>query len=362
MNKPFTNRILQLLAVCTIFLFSCTEDDGGVDFGSGDQGYYIVNEGAFGNGNTSISFYDKSTGQVTNNVFYTTNGIPLGDQAQSMTIHNDYAYIAVQNSSKIEVVDLDDFSSIVTVNSGIESPRYFVGLDEDKGYVSDWGSDGVSGTVKVLDLNDFTVTKTIEAGSGTDQMLIVGSNLYVVNAGGWGSDNTLVIIDTETDEVTQTIELADNPNSLQVDSDGNIWVAASGYTAYDWDTYEIIEEESTSGALIKLDGNGTVLTTLSFDVIGSSPSNLSINGTGDMLYYTFAGAVYEMSIAAESLPAEVFISESYYGLAVDPVDGSIIGCEAPDFSSAGNVDIYSSIGELIETHVVGIGPNSCTFK
>lgn len=357
------NTLLRGLILSAILLASCSDDDPNV-LAPGSEGFFIINEGGFGNGNTSISFYDRETETVSNNLFATTNGIPLGDQAQSMTLHDGKGFIVVQNSGKIEVVDPDDLSILETISADIISPRYFVGLSSTKGYVSDWGADGVTGTVKVIDLVNYEVTATIAIGQGTNRLLLVGNLLYAVNAGGFGRDNTLKVIDTNTDQVITTTVIGDNPNSIVRDSGGNFWLAISGHTAFDPQTFAVIEEESTPGAIVKLDASGEETMRLTFTEVGFSqkPSNISINNSGNQLYFLYAGEIYTMSTSTNALPSEPFVSNSFYGFAVDPIDNTIIGCEAPDFSSSGNILIYSEAGDLLATHAVGIGPNGCTFK
>ncbi len=75
-------------------------------------------------------------------------------------------------------------------------------------------------------------------------MLLVNNKVYVANAGGWGSDNTIDVIDISSDAVTSTITVGDNPNSLVIDASGSIWVTSGGATAYneDWS----INEETMS--------------------------------------------------------------------------------------------------------------------
>ena len=364
MSKFLSGKLYVLLIVLALFLGSCGDDEPTTGNEVGLEGFFIVNEGGFGNGNTSISFFDREAETASNNLFSTANGIPLGDQAQSMTLHDDKGFIVVQNSGKIEVVDEDEFTIISTITEGIISPRYFVGHSAIKGYVSDWGVDGVSGTVKVIDLRTYEVTKTIDTGQGTNELIIQGDNLYAVNSGGFGRADELVIIDTQTDEISNTITITDNPNSLRIDNEGNIWIATSGHTAFDPDTFEVIETESTTGAIVKVSQSGQVLQTLSVDEVGfsKSPGRLNINNAGDQVYYSYSGAIYSMSINATELPAAPFINKSFYGFSVDPTDNTIIGCVAPDFSSSGDIEIYSEAGSLLTTYTVGIGPNGCTFK
>jgi len=361
MTNFFKLSFWVILIVTTLFIVSC--DDDSVDPQQppvGTDGYFIVNEGGFGNGNASLSFYSRETGTVTNDIFYHANDeLPLGDQAQSMTIDDTLGYVVVQNSGKIEVIDINTFVLVATIDEEITSPRYFVGFSDTKGYVSDW-EDGFSSTVKVIDLSTHMVTKTIPTGSGTNKMMVHGNKLYAVNAGGFGNDNTLVIINTTTDEIEETIELGDNPNSLQADANGNIWVLCSGLTAYD-ENWNVDLDNSTKGSLIKLDNDGEPLLNLPVSEF-SSPSDLEISPDGQKLYYLYNGGVYTVSISDTELPDTAIIDSSFYGLAIDPIDGTIIGCEAPSFSSAGNIKIYSVAGTLAATHAVGIAPNGCTFK
>lgn len=370
MKFNFSGRLILLAFTWAAALTqSCTHDPS-PSIRAGQSGFFVVNEGAYGNGNASLSFYDVKTDIMTNNVFEARNGRKLGDQAQSMTLFENKGYIAVQNSSKVEVINIDDFSSIATIVTDqlipganeLQSPRYFLGITSAKGYVSDWGLDGVTGTVKVVDLSSFKVIKTIPTGLGANQMLKVNNLVFVTNNGGYGNDNTIKVIDTGTDAVIATIPTGDNPNSIQRDKDGNLWVACSGKIVYNTD-FSINTTASTKGALIKLNTNNNevlrlTVGTFTFSTIG----NLQISPDGATLYYTFDDKLFSMPVTATSLPGTPFISTGYYGIAVNPSNGNIIGCQAPSFSSAGSIDVFDPSGKLVNNYPVGIGPNGCAFK
>lgn len=341
-----------------IFIQSCSDDPNPIK--PGESGFFIVNEGAWGNSNTSLSYYDRKTDAVTNDLIFNIDH-PLGDQSQSMTVFEGKGYIVVQNSSKIEVIDVNTFTSRGTIIEGLSSPRYFVGVSSTKGYVSDWGVDGITGTVKVIDLTTYKVTKTIPTGSGANQMLKVGSQVYVTNSGGFGKDNTVKVIDISTDAVVATITTGDNPNSIQLDQNGNIWVASSGATVYNED-WSVDEENSTKGSISKINASNIEVLRLSVDNIFSSPKNLSISTDGAILYYLYDGGIYTLSTSATSLPTTAFKDKNYYGLAIDPFNDNVIGCYAPNFSSSGSIDVYDEAGTLLRAKAVGIGPNGCAFK
>lgn len=358
--KTNIRLFVSLLAISSLFVAqSCDKDDDPVLPAS--NGFFVVNEGAFGNGNSSISFYDRALDEVQNNIFQAKNGRALGDQAQSMTIHEGRGYVVVQNSAKVEVIDVSDYSSIKTITTGLESPRYFIGISATKGYLSDWGSTGVTGTVKVIDLQSLAVVKTISTGEGANRFLRKGDRVFVANAGGFGKDNTVKVIDINTDEVVATVTVGDNPTSLQMDNDGNIWIASAGNLVYNTD-FSINETASTKSSLTRIRADLTEIIRLTFSkATYGSLSALEINSAGDRLYYNFDGAIYSMSTAATSLPATPLIAKTYYGIAVDPFNGNVIGLLAPNFSSAGKADVYSPEGTLIKSYNVGIAPNGCAF-
>ncbi|NOT77243.1 MAG: hypothetical protein HOP08_20150 [Cyclobacteriaceae bacterium] len=351
----FRKLSVAVILISLVFIQSCKTDSDAV-VKPGASGFFIVNEGGFGNGNTSISFYDRKTDEVTNDLFSSVNGRPLGDQSQSMTVFEGKGYIVVQNSSKIEVINTDDLKSFGSVTS-VESPRYFLGISAKKGYVTDWGFDGVTGTVKVIDLTTLEVTKTIPTGKGANRMLKVNNLVYVANAGGYDKDNTVVIIDSNTDAIVTTITTGDNPNSIVKDKDGNIWVSASGNIDYG------NSANSTKGSISKISATNTETLRLTVDrVVYNGPSNLDISPDGATLYYNYNGSIYSIATTSTALPTEAFKSKNYYGIAVDPFTGNVIGCNAPNFSSKGSIDVYDPAGTLIKTYEVGIAPNGCAFK
>ncbi|MCD6346446.1 MAG: YncE family protein, partial [Bacteroidales bacterium] len=90
-----TNTIYFVVVSLIISLISCEPDMP--DFKQYDKstGVFILNEGNFTFGNASLSFLDLTTGQLDNQVFYQTNGFPLGDVAYSMVINDSTAFISI---------------------------------------------------------------------------------------------------------------------------------------------------------------------------------------------------------------------------------------------------------------------------
>ncbi|UXX78085.1 hypothetical protein N7E81_12025 [Reichenbachiella carrageenanivorans] len=362
-------KSLSLILLSAILWTSCSDDNPSPNVLPGTDGFFIVNEGAFGNANASLSYFDKETEKVTNDLFYDTNNEkPLGDQAQSMAVFNDKGYIVVQNSAKVEVISLleeDLYTNTATIDTedGIASPRYFLGINENKAYISDWGADGVSGTIQVLDLSTNKITKSISVGQGTNRMILVGTKVYAANSGGWGYDNTIAIIDTHTDEKTGAITVGDNPNSLVADNKGNIWVASSGSTAYNAD-WSIDLENSTAASLSKINTDDEVEFSLAMSEKSYGASSIQINQASTQLYFKYHDGIYTLPTDATEDTKKItrVIEVAMYGFSIDPSTDDFLVFVAPDFSSAGQMARYNADGSKLDEFEVGIGPNSAAFN
>ena len=110
-------RLSSITFLLFVFLlFSCkTDEEKEITPVSNESGVDVIvlNEGNFGSGNASINWYNSSENKIYQHIFKSNNqGRPIGDVVQSMQIIGDKGYIVVNNSQKIEVVNLSDFKSI----------------------------------------------------------------------------------------------------------------------------------------------------------------------------------------------------------------------------------------------------------
>jgi YVTN family beta-propeller protein len=193
-------------------------------------------------------------------------------------------------------------------------------------------------------------------------MLLRDGKVYVANSGGFDNDNSISVIDTSNDTVIKTIKVGENPNSLQFDKDGNLWVASAGMFVYNED-YTINEESSTKSTISKIANDEEIARFDIERIVYPGVAHLNINNTGDNLYYLFGGQIFSMPVSATVTPASALISDKYfYGLAVDPFNDDVIACEAPDFSSPGRVYTYREGAEVFKVVEVGIAPNGVAFK
>jgi YVTN family beta-propeller protein len=352
-------RLVFLLLPVTLFLSSCEKesirDDDPVNSGY-SGGVFIYCEGAFNAGNGSISWYDPETDTIINNLFEKINGRPTGDVVQSFAIAGDYGVIVVNNSQKIEVIDIKSFESVNTI-SGFSYPRYFVYGGKGAGYLSN-GS--MEGHVYRIDINEGIVTDTIEVGYGPEQMVISGNYLFVANSGGWLYDNSVSVIDTRTDRVIKSIAVGDIPVSLVADRHHNIWVLCRGNVVYS-DTWEIVSE--TDSRLMRINTSGmTVDRDLVIGQTGDyfNPSWLSVSPDGETLFFGEAEGLFSFGVNEQDVPDLPLIARNFTSAGIHPATGELLALEVTDYTGPGYLHIYNN--EHRSTFETGIAPSGIIFK
>jgi len=358
-RKTFLLSVFLPTGIALLTLLpSCTEQPGPGEEEKGyARGVFIVNEGAFFNSNASISWFDPDSLKMVNYLFLQENGRPLGDVAQSFTRTKNRGYIVVNNSQKMEIVDLVTFQSTGVIDK-LTYPRYFMPVDEVKGYLT---NGNLEGQVLVVDLINQRITDTIQVGFGPEHMIRKQNRVFVANSGGWGNDSTLSVINVATDLVEETWEVGYNPVDLVFDIHGLMWVLCKGKVVWGADWTLAIE---TSSQLVRIDPeSGTVLERIDIGYIGDYywPEKLSVDPTGQYVYFTESGGFYRMQVNAGKAPESPFIDKMFYGFGFDPQSRMLYGLEAQSFTGPGFLFRYDRDGIRVDSLEVGIGPNQVVF-
>lgn len=338
---------------------SCMKDDLApvTQFSTSHDGVLIPCEGNFMYGNASLSYYDKNTRKVENQVFYRANGIPVGDVLQSVTIIDSLAYLVVNNSGKIYVINKNTFQYTGKITD-LVSPRYIRMISPSKAYVTDM----YSRSIYVVNPQTCMVDKTIniDDGSGeyyrhSSEQIIVYDTLAFINS--WSYDDKVLVINTKTDELVSQIEVLKQPHRMVMDCNGKLWVLCDGgYAGSDY---------SGVPGLVKIDAaSRTVEQTFEFPM-GDYPSEIAMNKTGDTIYYC-NNHIYRFQVQSDDISSDIFYEnvggKLFYGLGVDPVNSEVYIADAIDYMQSGVVYRLSAEGEEIDKFTVGIIPNGFCFK
>lgn len=366
---------LIYLPLLLFVVTSCMQDDKLWEVNESNNSYpsaglFITNEGNFMYGNASLSYYNMEEKKVKNLVFFETNGLPMGDVAQSMAIRDTLGYVVMNNSGKIYVINTNTFKCVGKI-TGLTSPRYIHFLDKHKAYVTDlyakaiWIVDPLGDYEKTGIVNGKILGK-IEVNNHTSkfyqhptEQMVQYKNFVFTNC--WSYDNKILVIDSNTDELVDSIKVLKQPTSLVMDRFNHIWTITDG--GYEGSPYgqekpglQCIDAESRK-----------VLKTWRFNM-DDWPSEVQLNGTKDVLYF-LNKHVYRMPASLNADP-ECFIKNpnatsqygGFYGLSVDPYTDEIYVANALDYQQQGVVYRFQKNGTAVDTFKVGIIPGAFCFK
>ena len=364
-NKNFTFHFFKIISILFLIpvLLSCSKKQiredtkivtpPPVNNSSYRNGIFIVNEGNFNWGNASITFINAVDSTVQQDVFNVHNGRLLGDVAESMQVFSDKGFIVVNNSNRIEVVSLKDFTSLKSI-TGFNSPRFMAIIDSTKAYVTNLQKD-----ISIVDLSTLTVKKSISTACWTEAIIKVNNFVFVSAIGNLNDPSSnrnakILIIDSKSDMIVDSIKTGKEPTCMVMDKKDKIWVLCTG----GYDNYE-------PATLIRIDPILRVVDkTYTFTASNAAPSRLCINSYKDTLYFLNNG-VFQMPVTSSGIPAQPLIPANghlFYGLGIDPSNGNIFVSDAVDYVQNGLAYQYNQVTSgLLRSFTTGRIPGSFCF-
>lgn len=291
------------------------------------DGVLIINEGNYGWGNASLSYYSKSRDTIFHELFRHANNERLGDVFQSILLDGDHAWLIVNNSGKIECIDIENFERVGSIH-GLVSPRHMILAGQNKAYVSDlYGNH-----IRIINTSTRDITGEIAVTGWTESMIFYEGKIMVAGV----QSGFLYAIDPVTDQLIDSLAVPPGPNSMVVDAWNNLWVLAGGDPLIKSRPvlYKISDDGFKIDREIPLPGDNI------------SYSRLTICPLGEKLY-VLGDHVYSLKTNDASALPEVFIPSEgrmLYGLNTDPDNGDIYVSDAIDYVQPGMMFRYNSEG------------------
>ncbi len=347
-----------LLVISGVIIFTSCDESNEKEELTRKTGVLIVNEGNFGSGNGSVSFYDEELLTIENNVIKNANnGAEIGALIQSVYMHDGVGYLLCNDANKIEFFSLEDYKFLDNPATNISVPRYMT-IVGDKGYITCWGPYDASWAlpdsyIAVLDLASRAVIDTLECGSGPEGILAVGTRLFVANS----FETSVSVIDL-SDHSSAKIDFEAAPQHFVSDANGNIWVSISSGWSYPAD-------KSGLHAF-----NNTTLEKGVFIPVLDIEGGLAADADGETIYiltteaYPGTGSlVFEFNTVSKSLAGSPLITgENFYGIGYNSTTEMLYVADNQAFAGSGRVLVYNASGILIDDQETGVGPNGFLFK
>lgn len=198
--------------ICILLTFyGCSENDKTDNLTiSPGRGVYVLNEGTWGNNNSSISYIDHQNSQSISNVPVSIWHHPLGDTGNSFFVSGDSVFVCVTSSNKIEY-----FSKSTGVWLGSFSfpqqsePRFGLKASDGNIYVSSFSL----GALIRINSKTMTQDSIISVGSFPDQLTESNKKIFS-GITDLGSGHSVAVYNLESRKREKDIQVDINPAEI----------------------------------------------------------------------------------------------------------------------------------------------------
>lgn len=314
------------------------------------KGIYVINEGSFSQNNSSVTYYNLATNNTILDAYNSANNTSLGDNANSIFIHGSKGYIAVDNSNKIEIIDLNNFKSLGQIDFGISgSPREIFIKDSLTGYATSLYKN------EVVKFNPSTkqIIKKIAVGNYPDGLIEANGKLFVANSG-FGASNSVSVIDMGSDAVIKTLNVGFNPRVI-IKQNNTVYVVCTGsYTDTTvfsgvYSINPISAEVIDSVKVRKNPGEASAF---------EGSSLLVVNSDG-LMKVNFADKSVQQVVSASSINS---LTSVIYSVTYDPAAEKIYAGNPKDFQQNGEVVVMDKTGKEQKRFSTGINPGTISIR
>lgn len=354
------SRILFGIAtlVSSVALIACrtspTEPSGAAP--PATTGVYVVNEGNFLRGNSTLTFYLPDSNRAFQDVFAVANGRNLGDTGNDIVLHAGKGYIVVNGSQKIEVISLTDNKSVGTLAfTGERSPYRLAILSDAKAFVTNLSDTSVTmfnpSTLQII-------SGHIRVGNNPMGIAVANGKVYVCNSG-FGYDSTVTVLNATDGAVIKTILVERSPSEVGVGPNNEVVVKCDGWSDYG----NSANDTPGSISIINSDNDVVAAKAILPLVTYGHPGRMSVSSKGYGYFLAKTGVIkFTFSGSSLGIGGTPFATVSGYGLAVDDATDRVYVTDPKDYVQSGIVIILDSNGNQIKQFAAGIIPGAIAFK
>jgi DNA-binding beta-propeller fold protein YncE len=306
-----------------------------------DELALVCNEGNFQFGNASLTTYNFANDKLNQDAFRAANNRPLGDVLQSALIKGNELYLVVNNSQRIEVVELKTQKILRTYN-GYHSPRYLTIKDGSMAYLSEYYKD----EIKLINLSTGEIVKNIPVPGWHDEMLVFNSKLFVTTT----NRNMLYIINTVSDQVEDSIQLRMGGHAIVLDQNNKVWVLCGGSSV------------AGRAAIYCINPNNNQIDK-TIELPNNDASRLVMNESKTEMFYINEN-IYKLPIQANNAPTIPFVQSNnnrFYTIAYNPFRNELWASDAVDYVQRSSIMRFNTNGDQVGGFRAGINTGFITF-
>ena len=333
-------------------------------------GFYLLNEGNMGSNKATLDYYDYTKAVYSRNIYAEANpDVPkeLGDVGNDLKIYGGRLYAVINCSNKVEVMDAKTAKRIGQVD--IPNCRYIT-FDGQYAYVTSYAgpvsldaSHAQIGYVARFDTATLQIDAQCLVGYQPDELAVADGKLYVANSGGYmvpDYDSTVSVIDLASFKEMKRITVAKNLWRVRPDSLGQLWVSSRGdYYGTPSKLYCI--DTKTDKVIDSLD-----IAVSALDIVGDSLYACAT--TWDYINYKDVVSYAIVDVRTRAVLTTNFITDGTetqiqkpYGIKVHPLTWDVYVSDAKNYVTPGMLHCYGADGVLKWSVQTGDIPAQISF-
>jgi hypothetical protein len=344
-----------LLAFSTTAFVSCNNDDA-IPEPPEPTVSYIINYGDYTGGKSTITSFNKETGEIATDFYANVNGVQMVSNVQHAVSYNSKIYFMGNSADQVFWVDGETFEQTENgISDNIIKPRFGV-ANGNYLYVSCWGgdiwADETTSYIAKINISTKTVDKRIALPGGPEGLAIANNKLFAA----LNYKDSVAVIDLSSDAISY-IETPSVTSYFAKDKNENLYVSLVR-------TYSDFSDKTGIG-LINTITNKLEAT---YDLEGVSTSYVNILATNNDFSKLFVmtsaydenwnltGAVATFNMNLKSFEPNNFV-EGIAGLnGIGYYNDNVFCFLAESVTANGSAKMYSADGTFLKEFETGIAP------
>lgn len=308
---------------------------------------FVANQGAFGEGNGSVTVHDRDASETTPQAIDGLESI-----VQGLGLRDGSAFVAANSGGRVDVFSADGYAQVGQV-TGFDGPRYVTFPDDASAVVSDQ-SFGGSSSLRVLDLSgDAPAMEATVTVPGTPEGVTTAEGRVYAALGAFEDTTLVAALDPETNELTETIDVGCAPRFVLADTESDVYAVCT-------DAAQLVRLDGASGDRI----DTVALPDTAESAFGVGQTANVAPEARELYVVANQDRVFRVDTRTEEVTATIGPVDGppIGGVAYDPERQELYLARVPDFSSTGTVTIHDRQGAQTGSFPAGVAPSYLTFR